>query len=296
MAGREIRPLGPSVSYLPSGTNVGLWDGPEGSVLIDSGNDADTGRVVLKAVESSGRRVAAVLVTHSNADHMGGAAFIASRSGASVYASRIEAAFCADPLLEPYAVWGACPPPELRNKFFVAPPVRASALEDGAPLPAALAGARVVPLPGHFFAQRGFLAGGVLFAADALFGEAFVAKHPVFFAHDVAAFLSSLDLIAGLGADIVVPSHGEPVRDGAALAALNRAAVERVASRVADACAASASFEDVLSSVCAAFGIELDWAQYALVGSTVRSYLVWLRGCGVLEAEFGGGRMLWRRS
>lgn len=291
----------PASGYLPSLSNVGVWDGPAGTVLIDSGNDADAGRKILRALEATGRRPAAVFLTHSNADHSGGAAFIASRSGAAVYATRIEAALCADPLLEPSFVWGAFPPPELRNKFFMAPPVAAELVPEDVPagdaaLPAALSGARIVPLPGHFFSQAGLLADGVLFAGDALFGPESVAKHPVFFVYDVAAFLESLDRIASLRPGLVLPSHGGPTEDFGALTAVNRAAVERVAEAVLGACAGGASAEDVLARLCAEFAIELNWAQYALVGSTVRSYLVYLRGRGDVDAEFSCGRMVWRRS
>ncbi len=291
-----LESLSKTVSYFPSPTNVGLWDGPRGAVLIDSGNDADGGRKLLRAVEASGRSLAAVFLTHSNADHMGGAAFIASRSGASVYASRIESALCADPILEPISVWGGYPPKELRNKFFVAPSCAVEAIAEGGALSAALAGACAVPLPGHFYGQTGLLADGVLFAGDALFGEASLVKHPVFFMYDVAAFLDSLDRIAALGADLVLPSHGVPTEDGAGLCAMNRAVVLRVADSVAAACAGGASFEDVLAAVCADFGIELNWAQYALIGSTVRSYLGYLREAGAVEAEFAAGRLRWRRS
>lgn len=291
----------PATGYLPSLSNVGVWDGPEGTVLIDSGNDADAGRKILRALEATGRKLAAVFLTHSNADHSGGAACIASRSGAAVYATRIEAALCADPLLEPSFVWGAFPPPELRNKFFMAPPVSAAAVPEDVPagasgLPACFAGARIVPLPGHFFSQAGLLADGVLFAGDALFGPESVAKHPVFFVYDVAAFLDSLERIASLGPALVLPSHGGPTEDIGALMVLNRAAVGRVAAAVLGACTGGASAEDVLARLCAEFGIELNWAQYALVGSTVRSYLVYLRGRGDVDAEFSGGRMVWRRS
>jgi glyoxylase-like metal-dependent hydrolase (beta-lactamase superfamily II) len=296
MAAQVYVSLGEGAGYFPSGSNVGVWEGPEGAVLIDSGNDADAGRRLLRALEASGRKLAAVVLTHSNADHMGGSAFLASRTGVPVYASRIEAALCADPILEPNFIWGGNPPRELRGKFFVAPSCAVLPLPGEISALPALGGLESIPLPGHFFAQWGWVAGGVLFAGDAVFGERSVAKHPIFFVHDVAAFLSSLETIATLPARLVLPSHGEPVEDASALAAANRAAVERVAAAVVEACAGGASFEDVLAFVCGRFGVDLDWAQYALVGSTVRSYLVYLRERGALSADFAGNRLIWRRT
>lgn len=294
MASFEIKTLGDTVAYIPSLSNVGLWNGPEGTVLIDSGNDSDAGRRILRSLEGAERTLAAVFLTHSNADHSGGASFLASRAKVPVYASRIEAALCADPILEPSFVCGGFPPAELRNKFFMASPCAALPLSEDGTLPPQLLGAEVLPLPGHFYSQCGFLCDGVLFAGDALFGPASIQKHPVFFVYDVAAFLASLDRISASGARLAVPSHGVPTEDIASLVAENRAAVERTASAVADSCSGGASFEDALASVCGRFCIDLNWAQYALVGSTVRSYLVYLRAKGLLEAEFAAGRMIWR--
>ncbi len=100
----------------------------------------------------------------------------------------------------------------------------------------------------------------------------------------------------------MVPAHGEPTEDGAALAAVNREAVERTADAVLSACAGGAggtggaTTEAVLREVARVFSIEFDWAQYALVGSTVRSYLVYLRGLGKVEAAFEDGYLRWRRA
>ena len=296
----EIIKLTQNSSYIPSASNVGLYRSASGTVLIDSGNDAETGRRYLRALEAAGITLDAILLTHSNADHAGGAAFISSRTGVPIYCSRIEAALCADPILEPSFIWGAYPPKELRGKFFMAPSCRGNVTDDGS-LPAELADIRAIPLPGHFFSQQGYLADGVLFAGDALFGAESITKHPVFFVYDVAAFLASLDRIAAASPPIVLPSHGQPVHspaEQADLIAANRSAIEQVASAVLNACSpptGPATPDEVLASMCARFGITLDWAQYALVGSTVRSYLVYLRERGELGVEFRDGKMWWGR-
>ena len=38
----------------------------------------------------------------------------------------------------------------------------------------------------------------------------------------------------------------------------------------------------------------MDFAQYVLVGSTVRSYLSWLKDTGRLTVEFSDGMLLWK--
>jgi glyoxylase-like metal-dependent hydrolase (beta-lactamase superfamily II) len=300
MMTKEFQRLTDRIAYLPGGTNIGLIDGEGGAVLVDAGNDKDSARRIQKAVQAYGRALCAAILTHSNADHSGGAASLIERTGIPIYASRLEASICADPILEPSFLWGGFPPPELRGKFFLSQAcavtsVPLSSGDEAVELDGPLSGIRLLPLPGHYFAQVGVLADGVLFAGDAVFGEESIRKHPIIFVYDVAAFLVSLDRITASEAPILVPSHGTATEDGAALVAINRASVERTAEAVASACSRSSSAEEVLREVVAAFAIQLDWAQYALVGSTVRSYLVYLREKGVIEAEFVDGRLLWRR-
>lgn len=295
MATKEFIPFADACSYLTGGVNVGLFAAAGGAALIDSGNDKDAARTIQRSLEASAVAVQDVLLTHSNADHAGGAAALASRLGAAVHATRIEAAICADPELEAAFLWGGLPPPELRGKFFRAPPVASRILPDRGPAGEGyLGGLEVLPLPGHFFGQVGFrTSSGALFAGDAVFGADSIAKHPIFFVYDVSAFLSSLDLVARCAP--VLPGHGDPVDDGATLAAVNRKAVEAVSGALLDACAGPMTVEELLSVMASRFSVGLDWGQYALVGSTLRSYLVYLRELGELAAAFEAGRLLWFR-
>ncbi len=42
------------------------------------------------------------------------------------------------------------------------------------------------------------------------------------------------------------------------------------------------------------YGLTMNFEQYALVGSTVRSYLTWLKEAGRLQAEFVDNRLLFQ--
>ena len=41
------------------------------------------------------------------------------------------------------------------------------------------------------------------------------------------------------------------------------------------------------------YGLTMNFEQYVLVGSTVRSYLSWLKDTGKLAAEFQDNMLLW---
>jgi glyoxylase-like metal-dependent hydrolase (beta-lactamase superfamily II) len=285
--------LGERTWLLPTGVNVGLWEAKDGAVLIDSGGDKEAGRQIRQTLEERGWTLRLIVNTHSNADHVGGNAYLQKQTGCRVAATRLEAAFIADPVLEPSFLWGAAPFRELRGKFLQAAPSTVDLpLPDSGSIPGT--DLEAVALPGHFLQMIGVLTpDGVLFAGDSLFGEEVLAKHPVFFLYDVAAHLETLQRLEGMSAQWIVPGHGRPVREAGPLVAANRAALQRTAETVIAFCSRPVGFEEILAELCRVFALELNASQYVLVGGTLRAYLAWLSDRGVLRPSFEKGRMLW---
>ena len=54
-------------------------------------------------------------------------------------------------------------------------------------------------------------------------------------------------------------------------------------------------FEALLQKLFTAYGLTMDFSQYVLVGSTVRSYLAWLKDQGALSVDFTTRIPLWHR-
>ena len=62
----ELIKLGEKTYYIKNPTNIGIYKIDEKNVyLIDSGNDKDAGRKILKIVEEQGWTVAGIINTHS---------------------------------------------------------------------------------------------------------------------------------------------------------------------------------------------------------------------------------------
>ena len=59
-------------------------------------------------------------------------------------------------------------------------------------------------------------------------------------------------------------------------------------------CAQPVTFEEALKRAFDRLGLELNFQQYALVGSTLRSFLAYLLDAGRVSAEFAENRLLWR--
>lgn len=287
-----LEDAGGGVRIVRGPTNLGIVDAADGAaILIDSGNDEDSGRKLLRRLEADGVSLALIVNTHSNADHCGGNAFLQARTGCRIAATREEAAFVENPLLEPSLLWGGYPPASLRNKFLMAKPSRVTdVIPQSGPIPGT--DLEAIPLPGHFVGMIGVRTpGGVLFCADALASAEILAKYPVFFLYDVAAHYRTLDFLASCPAELYVPSHAAPVREIGPLVEVNRRAVDRVNEVILDLARDEPSWEELLAGLVNRLGIELNHSQYALVHASVRAHAAYLADTGALVTRFEGGRL-----
>lgn len=134
----------------------------------------------------------------------------------------------------------------------------------------------------------------VVFLADCVASQATLSKYAVSFLYDVDAYLNTLDQVEAMEAALFVPSHAEAAGDIRELVRYNRAKVHEVAARLLDICRDPLPFEQILSQLFQFCGLTMSFEQYALVGSTVRSYLAWLRDSGRVEVGIRENLLLWR--
>lgn len=221
-------------------------------LLVDAGYPSDSG-AVLGSIEQVGRRggdVAAVIVTHAHADHLGGITGLQAVHGTPAYAGGPDVACVAADALEQVTpgtvaanVWrpGVLPwawralraggtASVAAHRVDPLPPTREDGALDlpGSPVP--------VRTPGHTDGHTAVhLPGrGVLLTGDAL-----VTGHPTsrrtgpqllpsFFDHDRAGAIAALKELGEVEADVLLPGHGEPHRGDASEAC-------RLAARRAEA-------------------------------------------------------------
>ena len=277
--------------YIESPAKIGLVQTGDTAALIDSGSDKEAGRKVRQHLDARGLKLSAIYNTHSNADHIGGNQYLQRQTGCAVYAPGVEAAFTRDPILEPSFLYGGCPPKPLRHKFLLAQPSDVQVLDPKAcPL-------EVIPLPGHFFDMVGYRTeDDVVFLADCLSSRETLEKYRVSFLYDVAAYLDTLDRVAAMEAALFIPAHAAATEDIAPLARYNRDQVYAVAEDLLDLLAEPLAFEEVLRRLFRRYRLTMDFQQYVLVGSTVKSYLAWLLDGGRVTAAFDDCRLLWRKA
>ncbi|MFD7566809.1 MBL fold metallo-hydrolase [Streptomyces tendae] len=232
-------------TYLVHGghTNwVILTDG-DAATLVDTGYPGDRRALLdsLAAVGSSPEAVAAVLVTHAHNDHLGSAEYLRAAHGTPVLLHEAEVPHARRDYLQQVSVGTV-----LRNAWrpgvlpWMVRVLRTGGTEQHpvtAPAPFPAAGAldlpgRPVPVhtPGH---TDGHCVYHLPDAGVVISGDALVSGHalsrtegpqllPDLFHHDRAGAVASLDVVAALEGDVLLPGHGPvhrgPVKDAADLA------------------------------------------------------------------------------
>ncbi|MFD7065073.1 MBL fold metallo-hydrolase [Streptomyces sp. NPDC059906] len=232
-------------TYLVHGGNtnwVVLTDG-DAVTLVDTGYPGDRRALLdsLTAVGSSPEAVAAVLITHAHNDHLGSAEYLRAAHGTPVLLHEAEVPHARRDFLQQVSVgtvlrnaWRPGVLPWMRHVLRTGGteqhPVTAPAAfpADGAlDLPG-----RPVPVhtPGHTDGHCVYHLpdAGVVISGDALVSGHAISRIegpqllPDLFHHDRAGAVASLDLIAGLAGDVLLPGHGPvhrgPVKDAADLA------------------------------------------------------------------------------
>lgn len=278
--------------YLQSPAKIGLVRLNDADVcLIDSGSDKDAGRKVRQLLDANGWRLTAIYNTHSNADHIGGNQYLQRQTGCRIYAPGIECCFTRHPVLEPAFLYGGFPPKDLRHKFLMAQESDARPLT----LEVLPQGFGLLPLPGHFFDMVGFRTpDDVVYLADCLSSRETLDKYQIGFVYDVAAYLQTLEAVKAMSARCFVPAHAPACEDIAPLAQYNLDKVAEIAEVILDLCREPLCFEALLRKLFARYDLAMNFEQYALVGSTVRSYLSWLKDTGRLSARFEDDLLLWQ--
>ena len=290
----ELIPVGEQSYYIQSPSKIGLIRvGGRDVCLIDCGNDKDAGRKVRQILTANDWNLKAIYLTHSNAVHIGGNKYLQAQTGCQTYAPGIECEFTRHPILEPAFLYGGFPPSDLRHKFLMAQESDASPLTKES-LPE---GFEILPLPGHFFDMVGYRTpDNVVYLADCLSSRQTLDKYQLTFLYDVAAYLNTLEMVKTLNARMFVPAHAEATEDIAPLAQYNIDKVLSIGDRLVSMCGRPISFEMLLQKVFSEYGLTMNFEQYVLIGSTVRSYLAWLKDSGRLDAVFEDNLLLWKQA
>lgn len=288
----ELIQVAENTFYINCPSKIGVYRASKEAVwLIDSGNDKDAGRKIQKILEQQGWKLSGIINTHSNADHIGGNALLQDRLNCPIYSTPMENAVIESPILEPSFLYGGYPFQKLRNKFLMATPSKAQDIS----LAALPHGMEIFPLGGHFWQMIGVRTpDNIYFLADSVFSEAILEKYHISFNYDVTAFFKTLDFLETLEGVLFIPAHAEPTENIRPMVEINRRKANEILQELLNLCDVPRFFEELLHSIFEKYALTMDYAQYVLVGSTIRSYLSYLYDAGKMEAFVENNYLFWK--
>lgn len=287
----ELIKVGEKTYYIKNPTNIGIYKIDDENVyLIDSGNDKDAGRKVLKFINENGWNVKGIILTHSNADHIGGNKIIQDRTNCKIYASNIEKCFTENPILETSFLYGGYPFNGIRNKFLLAKESKVIEINNNLP-----EGLECISLKGHYFDMIGIkTSDDVYFLGDSLFSEETITKYSLFYIYDVKEYLNTLEKLKTLNGKLYIPSHCEATQNIEKLIELNKNKINEIINCIYNFCEAEVTFEEVLKMVFEKYSLVMNANQYVLIGSTVKSYLSYLCDENKITYDFKDNKMVWK--
>lgn len=286
----ELTKLGEKTYCIQNPTNIGIYKLDDEKVcLIDTGNDKDSGRKILKIINEQNWQVECIINTHSNADHVGGNKFIQDRTNCKILSSKIETAIINNPELEPALLYGAMPVNELNNKFLLAKESTCQVIDNNLP-----AGLEYFTLKGHFFDMIGIkTSDNIYFLGDSIFSEETINKYHIFFIYDVEKYLQTLDFLETLNGTFYIPSHVKPLTDLKELIKINKNKINEICNYILSFCQNPATTEEIIKNIFDTYNLEININQYALLGSTIKSYLTYLNNQNKVEYFFKDNLLYW---
>ncbi len=288
----ELIQVAENTYYISNPSKIGVYRLNNTDVcLIDSGISKDTGKRILKVINAQGWRIRCIINTHSHADHIGANAYLQQQTGCDAFCKGLESVYIENTFLQPTTLYGAFPCSDLRHKFLMAQP---SVIKDVThpDFPSQL---RVIDLPGHAMDMIGVLTpDNVLFVGDAVISAATIEKYKVFYLFDVKTHIQTLENLKQLDAKLFVPAHADAVEDITQLVDLNLESILKIKADILDRLQTPTAFEELIKHLFDKYELKLTFEQYALIGSTVKSYLSWLRDDGLVEVSFDDNVMRWK--
>ncbi len=288
----ELIQVGEKTYYIKNATNIGIYKVDETQVyLIDTGNDKDAGKKILKIIDDKNWSVKGIINTHSNSDHIGGNKVIQDKTNCTILANKIEKSFTEFPILESSFLYGGYPFKDIRNKFLLAKESIVTSIENNLP-----DGLEYFNLKGHFFDMCGIkTSDDVYFLADSLFSKETIKKYHLFFIYDVKEFLNTLEYLKTLKGNLYIPSHCEATTDISSLIEININKVNEIISKIYNICNKEKTFEEILKCIFDEYNLIMNANQYVLVGSTIKSYLSYLLDENKICYEFKSNKMFWKQ-
>ena len=308
----RIIELSTGVYVIPGTTNIGVITNEKGTevevYLVDSGCTEIDGEYVLDVLKAFFEQLGqtftlkAIITTHGHADHCGAHNFLYEETGCEFWAARHEQGAMETPIMQAAVLWGAYPPHELRTLFFMPASTRVDRIISQNDL-IELSGGRslsFIELKGHSYETLGVIITDkngrkVIFPGDNIFPRNEIINHWIPLILNPVEYMESLDTLCAIEkVDWCIPSHGDFLKRNINEAAeLNKIAIISTRTCILDSLKTKKrlTIEDIVKYVADKNDMKLSLSQYALVSSTIKSYISVMHDAREIKMEVDNNKL-----
>lgn len=95
-------------------------------------------------------------------------------------------------------------------------------------------------------------------------------------------------------ARLYIPSHVEATNNIEDLIEMNRSKINEIIEVIEKECEKEITFEEILKNIFNKYNLTMNVNQYVLIGSTIKSYLSYLKDESKITYEFIDNKMIWK--
>ena len=315
----KIIELSSGVYVIPGTTNVGVITNESISAegasvevyLVDSGCTEIDGEYVLDVLKAFFEQLGqtfslkAIITTHGHADHCGAHNFLQQETGCKIWAAKHEQGAMETPVMQSAILWGSYPPHELRTLLFMPSSTYVDRFISGQDTIELSGGRRLsfLPLTGHSYETLCVIISDknnhkVLFPGDNIFPRNEIINHWIPLIMNPVEYMESLDKLCQIEkVDWCIPSHGDFLRRNINEAAeLNKIAIISTRTCILDSLKSKKrlTVEEIVKYVADKNDMKLTLSQYALVHSTIKSYLSVMHDAREIKMEVDANKLYFR--
>ena len=312
----KIIELSSGVYVIPATTNVGVVttenissNGSSVEVyLIDSGCTEIDGEYVLDVLKAFFEQqglsftVKAIITTHGHADHCGAHNYLKQETGCQLWAAKHEQGAMETPIIQGTVLWGGYPPHEMRTLFFMPSPTYIDHFISADEI-IELSGHRKISfmeLTGHSYENHCVIISDkndkkVIFPGDNIFPRNEIINHWIPLILNPVQYMDSLDKLCAIeNVEWCIPSHGDFLKRNINEAAeLNKIAIISTRTCILDSLKTKKrlTLEEIVKYVADKNEMHLTFSQYALVNSTVKSYISVMHDAREIKMEVSDNKL-----
>lgn len=269
-----IKMLTHKTGYIESFTMAGVIFSENGVILIDNGWGKKQGEMILNELESIGKKLVAIVNTHTHLDHAGANSFLLERTGCDIYCSLYESLMVRGEtqMFASLYAGNMYPIPDGLSVLNNLGPTNPIILEPETEVTIDGVKLHIIGLPGHSDGHIGIVHEDILFCGDAIMGPEAMKMNKLMFISNPPKERETLDRLKKSSYSLYVPSHGKPFKDPTVSCDMVTEMLDNIEGYIFEATKKPVCFDELLRHVANRLDLHLkDVRSYNTAKTTIHT-------------------------